>query len=683
MRCSLLLLLLCGSLPAQELKLIPMPRSIVRGAGELRLPSAVKVEVTSDSEDDRFAAGLLVSELREIHHMQAAAGPAPGAIVIGRPGNRLIDAEIARRKLDAAALDHDESYLLSVNPASALIVSKSAEGIYYGVQTLRQLVAPGGAIPSVTVADWPALRYRVLSLDISRGPVPTDEQFETIVRTAAEFKMNMLSLYLEHVFPYRHAALAAPEGGAVTPGQMRRLSVYARRHHVDLVPHQQLFGHLHNLLQYELYAPLAEIPHGSVLTPAGEATYDWIRQAVEQLAEAFPSRFLHVGADETWELGEGRSRELARDAGVAGLYLRHVERVAEIVRPLGKRIFMPGDIVLKHPEIIPKLPKDLIVVSWVYAAKDDYSASIEPFRNQGLSFFICTAVHNWNRVFPNITQTRANVNGFSRDAKKLGALGMIASHWGDDGEALFNLTWYGVLFSAAAAWQPGMVDEQQFDDAYDWTFYRNSSDHTFVKANRALAAANDVLKAPGINGATDSLFWVDPYSRHGAEAMAKAYPFAAKMRLLAEQAAVDLAAGKSKAVRHADTVAALQFAARRMDYLGMKIQFAREIADCYHAARADPGNDDNVTHNLRRIRGMDGLMPSLRDYIHEVKRMYRDTWLLENRPYWLDNVLVRYDAEALYWVRQMQVFEGALRQAETTRTLPDPRELGLTMPDPQ
>ena len=55
---------------------------------------------------------------------------------------------------------------------------------------------------------------------------------------------------------------------SAAPEQMRRLSAYARRHHVDLVPHQQFFGHLHNLLQYELYAGLGEIPHGSVLSPA-------------------------------------------------------------------------------------------------------------------------------------------------------------------------------------------------------------------------------------------------------------------------------------------------------------------------------------------------------------------------------------------------------------------------------
>ena len=104
MRYPLLLLLLCGCLPAEEFKLIPVPRSIVRGTGDYHLRSPVTIKVTADEEDDRFAAGLLVSELREIHHLQAAVAGNGSAIVMGRPGDRLVDVEIARRKLDAATL---------------------------------------------------------------------------------------------------------------------------------------------------------------------------------------------------------------------------------------------------------------------------------------------------------------------------------------------------------------------------------------------------------------------------------------------------------------------------------------------------------------------------------------------------------------------------------------------------
>ena len=77
---------------------------------------------------------------------------------------------------------------------------------------------------------------------------------------------------------------------------------------------------------------------------------------------------------------------------------------------------------------------------------------------------------------------------------------------------------------------------------------------------------------------------------------------------------------------------------------------------------------------------MDGLLPSLGDYLQETKAGYRAAWLAENRPYWLDNVLARYDNEGLYWVRKIQQFDTAARDYERTRKLPAPETLGLYLP---
>lgn len=675
---ALLLFCLAGALPAQDLKLVPAPRSVARGRGALALGSPVRIALASSSAEDRFAAGLLVEDWKSIHRLEASVGSA-GTVLIGRFGDPRVDRELVRRKLDVSALGHEESYLLDADSDGVLLAAKTAAGLFYGVQTLRQLTGPGARIPAVRISDWPALRYRMLSVDLNRGPLLTEEQLKSAIRTAAEYKLNMLSLYLEHVFVYSHSPMAAPPGGQVTPELIGRLSEYARTYHVELVPHQQLFGHLHNMLKFELYSDLGEVPHGSVLSPANERTYEWLRETCAQLVRAFPGRFFHVGADETWELGEGQSRDLARQLGTGGLYLRHLERLTELLRPHGRRLLFPGDIVLKHPEVIPKLPRDLIAVAWVYAPREDYSPSIKPFLEHKVPFFVCTAVHNWNRLFPAFSDTRVNANNFARDAKKYGALGMIATHWADDGEALFNMTWYGVVFSAAAAWQEGLVDVESYDRAFDWVFYRNA-DRTFVDAIRNLYQVHDLLRSAKAGIANNALFWRDPFSASGAEAVRKAWPVASKMRLLAEEAAVSLAAGKHKARAHAGTVAFLELAARRIDYLGMKIQFSNEVGDLYRACQADPGNAVRVGNNLRRIRGMDGLLPSLRDYIHEVKAMYRDAWLAENRPYWLENVLVRYDAEALEWVRKMRLFDDAALRHDATGTLPGAETMGLVLP---
>jgi hypothetical protein len=351
-----------------------------------------------------------------------------------------------------------------------------------------------------------------------------------------------------------------------------------------------------------------------------------------------------------------------------------------MVRAAGTQpLYAGADIALKHPEIIPKLPKDLIPISWIYSAQADYSFAIEPFRQSGLKFFICTALHNWNRPFPNFSLTRENANGFARDAKRLGALGMIVTHWGDDGEALFNLVWYGAAFSAAAAWQAEMVDVEAFDRSFDWAFYRNPGE-TFVKAIRDLAEAHDLLKSAGAGEANSNLVWTDPFTPHGVRRVRKAYPVASRLRILAEQAAIDLAAHREEARHHGHTVRFLELAAKRIDYLGMKIQFSQQIGDIYRDMLANPADGKKIHNGLRRIWGMDGLLPSLRDYSTEIRAAYRDAWLAENRPYWLDNVLVRFDAEALGWVQKMALFEGAARQQEATRTLPTPETLGITLP---
>ncbi len=672
------LLCLAGALPAQEIKLIPSPRSVERGAGVLTLQSPVRIALASASEEDRFAAGLLVEELKSVHRLDASIG-AEGNIVIGRPGNARIDSEIARRKLDISGLSREESYVLSADSSGVVLAAKTAEGLFYGVQTLRQLVGPGARVPAVRITDWPALRYRALSIDINRGPLLTEEQMKAAIRTMAEYKLNMLFFYMEHVFQYKHSPMAAPPGGEVTPELIRRVGAYARRYHVDLVPHQQFFGHLHNMLKFELYTGMGEIPHGSVLSPASEKTYEWVREACDQLVKAFPSQFFHVGADETWELGEGQSREMAQQSSVGEVYLNYLQRITEILRPYGKRLFFPSDIVLKHPEVIPKLPKELIVFVWIYAPLEDYSKFLEPFVKNGVKFFVCTTLHNWNRPFPAFGNTRVNASYFARDAKIYGAMGMTASHWADDGEALFNMTWYGIAVSAAAAWQPGLVDFADFDRSFDWAFYRNR-DETFVNAIRNLYRIHELVRSVNRADANSALYWVDPFSRYGAETVRKLYPVASKMRLLAEQAAVDVAASKGKARLHGSTVPFLELAARRFDYLGMKIQFSKEIADSYRAVLADSSDPVKTRNRMRRISGMDGMTPSLRDYVHEVKAMYRDGWLMENRPYWLDNVLVRYDAEALYWVEKARLFAAAEQELAVTKRLPSPESLKVVLP---
>ena len=115
----------------------------------------------------------------------------------------------------------------------------------------------------------------------------------------------MHSFYMEHTFKSSAHPLIGPEGGSLTPAEIRELGVYARRYHIELVPEQQTFGHLHKALRLEKYNELAEVPYGDVLSPQSEGSYKLIADWYAELAQVFPSTFFHIGADETFELGRG------------------------------------------------------------------------------------------------------------------------------------------------------------------------------------------------------------------------------------------------------------------------------------------------------------------------------------------------------------------------------------------
>ena len=164
-----------------------------------------------------------------------------------------------------------EGYAIIPDGKGLAITAASDAGIFYALQTVKQLVSGTGAnavLHTAAIRDWPALKYRGLDDDLSRGPVPTLEFQKKQIRTIAAYKVNIYSPYFEHTMQYTGHPLMGPPGGTLTQDQARELVAYATKYHVIIIPEQEAFGHLHYLLNWEQYTPLAETPHGHVLAPA-------------------------------------------------------------------------------------------------------------------------------------------------------------------------------------------------------------------------------------------------------------------------------------------------------------------------------------------------------------------------------------------------------------------------------
>jgi len=516
------------------------------------------------------------------------------------------------------------------------------------------------------------MRWRAVSDDISRGPVPTFEYIKRQLRTFASFKLNMHSFYMEHAFSSSVHPLIGPEGGSLTPDEIRELVKIARRYHIELVPEQQTFGHLHKALKLEKYNQLAETPYGDVLSPQQEGSYQLIADWYRELNDLFPGQFFHIGADETFELGEGQSREAARARGVGAIYFDHLNRVREVLKTYNRRLMFWGDIALNHPDLIGQIPRDMIVMNWDYAPKDSYELRIKPFKDAGLDQFVCPGIWSWNQIFPNIENANKNIINFVRDGQTAGAIGMMNTTWDDDGESLFEMGWYGIVLGAAAAWQDTPVVVDSFDRSFDWSFFRNDGDQ-FVQVIRSLGNVNTIL---GV-GPTDELFWRDPFTSNFQNQARRLSDRTQQMRLQVENADEVLIRNQQRARRNRSMLPALRLAAERFDHLGRRMQIAERFSRDYWDAYLNLG-DRAKARRLRRYMG--AIYNNLREMAEELatlREAYRAQWLAENRPYWLESILARYDQAIATWLNKSRALEEALREYETSSILPSPESFGL------
>jgi N-acetyl-beta-hexosaminidase len=152
----------------------------------------------------------------------------------------------------------------------------------------------------------------------------------------------------------------------MTPEQGKEMVEYAAKYHITIIPEQEAFGHLHHVLKFEEYAKLGETPHGAVLAPGDPGSLPQIGEWFGELAKVFPGPYAHIGADETSQLGLGRTHDEVAQQGLGKVYLDFLGKIHEQLAPLHKRLLFWGDIAENSPELVGTLPKDMIAVSWHY-----------------------------------------------------------------------------------------------------------------------------------------------------------------------------------------------------------------------------------------------------------------------------------------------------------------------------
>ncbi|HMP74168.1 MAG TPA: family 20 glycosylhydrolase, partial [Kiritimatiellia bacterium] len=340
----------------------------------------------------------------------------------------------------------DQGYRLRVAGREAVIEAGSATGFRYGWVTLGQWTrAHRKGVPPVRIEDWPDFPVRGIMLDISRNKVPTMAALKELVREVAGWKINHLQLYTEHTFAYRNHREVWKDASPMTAEEIRDLAGWCREWGIELAPNQNCFGHLTTWLKLPGYRHLAECPEGFV-TPWGErrkgpfslnplhpGSLKLVEEWLDELLPLFESGRVNVGCDETFDLGQGASAEACRERGKGRVYLEYVKRLEELVSKRGFRMMFWGDIILKHPELIPELPQEVIALNWGYEANHPFEKECAAFAEAGVPFWVCPGTSMWNSITGRHGNAMANLEGAAREGRRHGAEGFLITEWGDNG----------------------------------------------------------------------------------------------------------------------------------------------------------------------------------------------------------------------------------------------------------
>ncbi len=359
--------------PFKGPELVPKPRAMRPSAASFMLTESATVSATGVGAEP--VAGLLVEALA------ARTGHAP----------KMAAASDAGIVLRISGAGKPESYSLAVDKGAVTITSPSSAGLFWGVQTLLQLLPPSKTnlpieVPAVAIEDEPRFAWRGMHLDVSRHFFPASF-IKRYLDLLAMHKMNRFHWHLAddqgwriEIKKYprltsigawredhrdeewgRQAAFrkkvptgGEPYGGFYSQDEIRDIVAYASVRQITIIPEIDMPGHSQAVLAG--YPELScvnnkkySVPYGSVypfsdpLCPCEEGTYIFVQDVLTELLTLFPSPMIHIGADEvnrsSWEASSVCQALMKKEGMTASDELQSyfVKRVAAFLSENGRR----------------------------------------------------------------------------------------------------------------------------------------------------------------------------------------------------------------------------------------------------------------------------------------------------------------------------------------------------------
>ncbi len=365
--CTLVLCFVCVQLIADPIRIIPQPVSVTEKPGRFVLDAGVRLHVEDPSLQP--AAAWFSSQ------MGIAVGKGKKEIILGKPVDRNVLGK--------------EGYTLTITPSAIHIRANEAAGVFYGLQTVLQLLPPdagasGKWVPCAEITDYPRFGWRGLMLDVSRHFF-TKEEVERYIDEMVRYKYNTLHLHLSDDQGWRleikslpeltrkgawrvartgrwgefMPALAnepATEGGFYTQDDMREIIQYAKERFVTILPEIDIPAHSLALiasypslsctqLNYPVNAGFRNPTRDdNALCIGNDSIYEVLDRIFTELAALFPSEYIHIGGDEAykgfWAACPKCQRRMSEEHlnNVDELQSYFVKRMEKMLKDKGKKL---------------------------------------------------------------------------------------------------------------------------------------------------------------------------------------------------------------------------------------------------------------------------------------------------------------------------------------------------------
>jgi hexosaminidase len=452
------------------------------------LPQPQRVEILS-------GAGIALTELKGISlngldDLRSVMTGLMGSLPLAPNGGGGIVRLALERQLNIPSM---EGYVLEVSNHQVLIKGKDRAGIFYGIQTLQQLIQDASDqridIPAVRITDFPNIPYRAIHLDLKHH-LDGMHYYYSMMDKLASIKVNAVIVEFEDKLRYTKF----PEVGArnaISVEEFTMLSKYAKARNIEISPLVQGLGHASFILKHESMKDLRDdIKSDWVFDPLNSRTYDVQFSLYDDALAATPyGKYLHVGGDEVGDLGKS---ELARKSGKSAfdLQMTWLKKVCDYAESHGRKVIFWDDMMFKlsglykttwNPSVpeaevrdlwnknvskldegIDMFPRNCVYMRWNYEHPEipGNMLALDWYSKHGLEVMAATSAQMMWALMPRDHSNFTPIRTYAKITAEKKLAGILCTIW-DDASPHFETVWRGIYDFALSSWNDtGLTTDQ-------------------------------------------------------------------------------------------------------------------------------------------------------------------------------------------------------------------------------